>query len=64
MQAPIPYAGKEKYIFISYSHRDTYQAFEIITRLKKNGYRVWFDGGIDPGTEWDENIAFHINDCG
>ena len=64
MQIPTPYTGKDKYIFISYSHRDTYYAFSIISELIKNGYRVWFDGGIDPGTEWDENIASHINECG
>ncbi len=64
MNAPTPYQGKEKYIFISYSHRDTVKVFPIISRLMENGYRVWYDQGIDPGTEWDENIALHINECG
>ena len=64
MYTPPPYNGKEKYIFISYSHRDTAQVFPIIAKLMENGYRVWYDAGIDPGTEWDENIAQHINDCG
>ena len=27
------------------------------------GYRVWYDEGIDPGTEWDYNIASHITGC-
>ncbi|MBE6587099.1 MAG: toll/interleukin-1 receptor domain-containing protein [Ruminococcaceae bacterium] len=64
MNAPTPYQGKEKYIFISYSHRDTAKVFPIIFALMDEGYRVWYDQGIDPGTEWDENIAMHINDCG
>ena len=64
MNAPKAYTGKEKYIFISYSHRDTNQVYPIITRLAEKGYRVWYDSGIDPGTEWDENIAEHINECG
>jgi len=64
MNAPKAYSGKEKYIFISYSHRDTAEVYPIITRLAENGYRVWYDSGIDPGTEWDENIAEHINECG
>ena len=64
MNAPAPYMGQEKYIFISYSHRDTAQVYPIISELITRGYRVWYDSGIDPGTEWDENIAQHINECG
>ena len=55
-----PYSGTEGFIFISYSHRDSVQAMEIIARLMENGFRVWYDEGIDPGSEWDENIAEHI----
>lgn len=57
------YSGNEPYIFISYSHRDITEATEIITQLQSAGYRVWFDEGIDPGTEWDEFIAEHIKSC-
>ena len=64
MNVPKPYQGNEKFIFISYSHRDTDKVFPIINALMKQGYRVWYDQGIDPGTEWDENIANHIADCG
>lgn len=61
---PKPYDGPDGYIFISYSHRDTDRVFPIVQRLIDEGYRVWLDVGIDPGTEWDENIALHIKDCG
>jgi hypothetical protein len=27
------------------------------------GYHIWYDEGIDPGTEWDENIASHLSGC-
>ena len=64
MNIPKPYDGAEKYIFVSYSHRDTAEVFPVIERLISEGYRVWFDQGIDPGTEWDENIANHICSCG
>ena len=57
-----PYEGKEPYIFISYSHKDMSKVFRIIRRLQDEGYRVWYDEGIDPATEWDENIAQHIAD--
>lgn len=59
-----PYKGEEPYIFISYSHRNIVEAEEIICRLCNDNYRVWYDEGIDPGTEWDENIASHIEECG
>lgn len=29
-----------------------------------NQYRIWYGEGIDPGTEWDENIAEHVENCG
>lgn len=59
-----PYKGTEPYIFISYAHKNMVEAENIIRRLLSDNYRVWFDEGIDPGTEWDENIATHINGCG
>lgn len=56
----LPYCGSERYIFASYSHRDKDKVFSIIRILQNHGYRVWFDEGIDPGTEWDDNIAEHL----
>ena len=58
-----PYKGDENYIFISYSHRDIDEVLAFIETLQENGYNVWYDEGIDPGTEWDENIAKHIREC-
>ena len=48
------------YIFISYSHRDANRIFPIIYRLRSEGYNLWYDEGIEAGSEWDENIANHI----
>lgn len=59
-----PYSGDKAYIFISYCHKDTAEVLPIIQYLLRNGYRVWYDEGIDPGTEWDRNIAEHILNCG
>ena len=56
-----PYEGKEKYIFVSYCHRDRAQVFPIIEQLAKEGYRIWYDEGIDPGSEWPEIIAKKLN---
>ena len=64
MTPPIPYKGDKDYIFISYAHRDSDLVWPIVARLLQDGYRVWYDEGIDPGTEWDENIASHVENCG
>ena len=55
---------KIPFIFISYSHKDSDKVCPIIERLKKEGFNVWYDDGIEPGSEWDENIANHISQCG
>ena len=58
-----PYKGDENYAFVSYSHRNISEVHDFIEHLQNNGYNIWYDEGIDPGTEWDENIANHINGC-
>ena len=58
------YNGDKPYIFISYAHKDSDAVYPIIQRMQRDGYRTWFDEGIDPGTEWDETIAQSINNCG
>ena len=55
-----PYRGNKPYIFISYSHKDKGVILPILNSILFDDYRVWFDEGIDPGTEWDQNIADHI----
>ncbi len=51
------------YIFISYSHRNNEKVFQILDRLYKERYNIWYDIGIVPGTDWDTNIAEHISEC-
>ena len=58
-----PYDGKDPFIFISYSHQDTARVLPIIRRMQQDGYNVWYDEGIDPGTEWDNFIASRIEHC-
>ena len=58
-----PYQGNEPYLFLSYSHRNADAAAEAIRYLKSAGFRVWYDEGVIPATEWDENIAQAIENC-
>lgn len=55
------YEGTENYIFISYAHKDTDIVFPILKQLQMRGYRIWYDDGIAPGSEWPENIAQHLD---
>ena len=59
----VPYEGQEPFIFISYAHIDFDQVIPMIKTLMDHGFRVWYDEGIDPGTEWDEIIAAHAKSC-
>jgi len=59
-----PYEGKEPYIFVSYSHKDSALVFPVLQELHNRGLRIWYDKGIDPGSEWPEEIANHLLNCG
>ena len=58
-----PYEGDKPYIFASYSHKNYDDVIQIVNFLQDKGYRVWYDEGIDPGTEWADFIARRISDC-
>ena len=57
------YQGKEPYVFVSYAHKDKDVVYNEIKRLHEEGYRIWYDEGIQPATEWPEEIAIAINNC-
>lgn len=52
-----PYEGTDKYIFVSYCHKDKAKVYPYIELMAREGYRIWYDEGINPGTEWPETIA-------
>ena len=54
------YEGDEPYIFVSYAHKDSEAVLSVIRQLYDGKYRVWYDEGIQPGTEWPPNIARHL----
>ena len=54
------YEGSEPYIFISYAHKDSAKMLPIIRKLQQIGFRIWFDEGIEAGSEWPEYVAEHL----
>ncbi|MFX0063865.1 MAG: PAS domain S-box protein [Candidatus Hermodarchaeota archaeon] len=57
------YSGSDPFIFVSYSHNDKDRVYPEIKRLYDAGYRVWYDEGIPPITDWSEEIARGIENC-
>lgn len=55
-----PYEGDQPYIFVSYAHANSPQVMEVITHMHSRGYRIWYDEGIEVGSEWPECIASHL----
>ncbi len=54
------YTGTDPYIFISYAHKDSHLILPILEDLQKKRFRIWYDEGIEAGTEWPEYIAEHL----
>ena len=58
-----PYEGSDPFIFISYSHADSEKVYSILKRLQSERVRFWYDGGIESGADWNNNIAEHVKKC-
>ena len=58
-----PYDGDQPYIFISYAHANSPAVMEVVHELHHRGFRIWYDDGIEVGSEWQENIAQHLADA-
>lgn len=57
------YEGDKPYIFVSYAHKNSDEVLPIIAAMQNAGYRVWFDQGIEAGSEWPEYIEDHLIGC-
>ena len=58
MERPFPaYRGGGPYIFVSYSHEDSELVFPELKWLKDQGFNIWYDEGISPGSTWRQELA-------
>lgn len=57
------YDGMEPYVFISYSHRDSNAVVPLIQNLQNRNFRVWYDDGVEVGSEWPDYIADRLERC-
>ncbi|MCI9403928.1 MAG: leucine-rich repeat protein [Clostridia bacterium] len=57
------YDGPEPYIFISYSHKDTKQVYEILKIIDREKYRYWYDDTMEIGEDFREELRSRIENC-
>ena len=57
------YEGSHPYAFISYSHKDADIVMPAIEAMQRQGILIWYDAGIEAGSEWPEYIASHLKNC-
>ncbi len=57
------YRGNDPFVFISYAHSDTNRVMPILERLQLDGYRVWYDEGIEIGKDWAKYIVQHLKEA-
>jgi len=51
------YKGGQSYVFVSYSHLNSSMVIPELIWLKERGFNVWYDEGIEAGTEWREELG-------
>ena len=54
------YSGKEPYVFFSYAHANSDRVLPVIEILDQKDYRLWYDAGIQAGSNWPEIVASHL----
>lgn len=60
IERPFPafeYGEDNRFIFVSYAHKDRKIVFPEIKRFHMEGYPIWYDDGLVAGQEWDDEIA-------
>lgn len=54
------YNGKEPYLFVSYSHRDTEKVYPILDALHDRKYRLWYDESCETGNDFRDELRQRI----
>ena len=58
------YTGDKPYLFVSYAHADAAAVMEVLEALQEQGFRIWYDEGIEVGSDWSEFIAGRLAGSG
>lgn len=52
----------DKYLFISYSHKDTSEVYQILEQLYERGINYWYDAELEAGKKWNEQAEKALKD--
>lgn len=59
----LPYTGNQNYVFVSYAHKDERRVLPYLSALQREGYRIWYDEGINKGSNWAIFLGERIKNC-
>lgn len=55
---PFPaYTGTESFVFVSYAHADSARVYPLLHALRERGVHFWYDEGIEPGSNWRDELT-------
>lgn len=57
------YTGKEPYLFVSYSHRDSAEVYPVLDALNERKYRLWYDESCETGNDFRQELRTRIENC-
>lgn len=64
IRRPFPaYEGADPFVFVSYAHRDAPSVYALLEDVRERGINVWYDEGIEPGSNWRDELAAAIDNC-
>ena len=56
-------SNNKPYVFISYAHVDKDVVLPAIAEMQRRNVSLWYDNGIEAGSEWPEFIADKVVHC-
>lgn len=61
--AAVPTNPTGPYVFVCYAHDERAAVLEQIEWLRGDGFEVWYDEAIAPGSRWSEDLAQAVDGC-
>ena len=54
---------RPSHVFISYAHKDSERVLPLFDRMLEGNCNIWYDNGIEVGSEWPAQIQKSIESC-
>ena len=54
------YQGDDPYLFVCYAHDNADTVYSEISWLNDQGFNIWYDEGLSPGSVWRDELAESI----